>query len=247
LLIKDFNNGIPRIILRKKYKICHQSLYNYIAKDVREIHTRSDSTLIHNYFSKIDSEIKAYWLGFIFADGNISQKKYGYVFRIGVAMKDKEHIQSLFKDELKTSNIPWTDKNTNVIHFNVHSKQLYEDLKALGCIPAKTLKLKFPNLPKKYLHHFIRGYFDGDGCITTGPSVEFIGTKHMLNAIQKELGRHDKMRSISKSGKVVCFWIGGRNMVKNVYEYLYKEATVYLPRKKFRFEELLGLSKTQVA
>ena len=123
-----------------------------------------------------------------------------------------------------------------------------KDLKALGCVPAKTFKLKFPNLPKQYISHFVRGYFDGDGCITTNghnrPSVEFIGTKDMLKNIQSIFNRHDKLTSVSKNGKVVCFWIGSKNGVKNVYDYLYKKATVYLLRKKKRFEELLLIKNT---
>lgn len=122
-----------------------------------------------------------------------------------------------------------------------------KDLKALGCVPAKTFKLKFPKLSKQLVSHFVRGYFDGDGCITnnnSGPSVEFIGTKDMLKTIQTIFKRHDKFRSVSKNGKVVCFWIASKGGVKNVYDYLYQEATVYLLRKKKRFEELLLIKNT---
>jgi intein-encoded DNA endonuclease-like protein len=241
-LIRDFNRGVARKKLCKKYNLTHQTLYNYASKEIRAIPTRSDFTLIHNYFEKIDSEAKAYWLGFLYADGNLSQEKYGHVVRIGVAIKDQKHVKAFFQKELCTSNKPTFDK-IGCVHFNVHSQQLHKDLKALGCMPAKTFKLKFPELPKPLISHFVRGYFDGDGCITNNgktAAVEFIGTKNMLKTIQSILHRNDKLRAVSKNGKIVCFWIGSTSGVQNVYEYLYTGATVFLSRKKTRFEELLN-------
>lgn len=45
-----------------------------------------------------------------------------------------------------------------------------EDLSRLGAITNKSLNLKFPDkiIPEKFMRDFIRGYFDGDGCVWNG-------------------------------------------------------------------------------
>ena len=54
-LIKDFNAGMPRKLIREKYDIDHQTIYNYMSKKPSKYNTRSDQTLDHEYFSNINS------------------------------------------------------------------------------------------------------------------------------------------------------------------------------------------------
>ena len=117
-----------------------------------------------NYFNKIDSEEKAYWLGFLYADGCITHGEC----KLELSAIDKLHLEK-FKQALNCNDKELRyrkEKNSYILYFN--SVALVQDLIRLGCMPRKTFLLTFPTyeqVPKTLIHHFMRGYFDGDGCI----------------------------------------------------------------------------------
>lgn len=140
-----------------------------------------------NFFESIDSEIKAYLLGFVFADGCIMNRMRGgklgneYGLRLNVAEKDKniiylfqQYIYPYSNIRIKPSSIiknKYIRKPQYEISF--YSKILFNDLNKLGCEKRKTYKENYiPNIPNHLIIHFIRGYFDGDGsvCITNHKS-----------------------------------------------------------------------------
>lgn len=131
-----------------------------------------------NYFEKIDNEWKAYWLGFMYADGWNCSDKHSIGLRLQES--DKEHIQK-FKDSLQSDSKTYFSKggDTIIIGKNCHAQNQYsvsisndkicKDLSNLGCVPRKTYILKFPTeeqVPKDLMRHFIRGFLDGDGYIS---------------------------------------------------------------------------------
>ena len=118
------------------------------------------------YFSKISSQSKAYWLGFIAADGYVNKEKNVFEF----VLIDKEMIE-YFKEEIKS--IHKISKKKTLLNgkifesyrISIHDKNIINDLYNLNCTNNKSYEYTIPNsLPKKYLSHFLRGYFDGDGC-----------------------------------------------------------------------------------
>jgi hypothetical protein len=118
----------------------------------------------HDYFKKWSHNM-AYILGFWFADGCIMFRKGGYVFSIRQHKKDRYLLEDMLKD-MKTNYKLYNDsKNDNCCTLLIHSKEIFNDIKKLGGTERKSLTCKFPNVPKKYLPDFIRGYFDGDGHI----------------------------------------------------------------------------------
>ena len=184
-------------------------------------------------------------MGFIAGDGSISLKDN--CIKLKLHVKDELQIDK-FINAVNTTNKKYysprkwvgTYWNNPGIEIRVYSKQMIEDLKKYGIGPKKSFTLKFPKLPKKYIRHFIRGIFDADGCITKSknqPSISIVGTYNILNTIKKELNWKNKIswdRSIRQISKQ------GRNVIREFYNYLYKDATIYLDRKKQRFEELLN-------
>lgn len=113
-----------------------------------------------NYFKTWSSNM-AYILGFWFADGNIS-KNESFIFNISQHKKDKYLLEAILKE--MGSNYP-LHKNGNNYYFNICSKTIYKDIIRLGGKERKSMDVKFPNIPKKYMPDFIRGLWDGDGCI----------------------------------------------------------------------------------
>ena len=153
-----------------------------------------------NYFEKIDSEEKAYFLGFIYADGSVSSK--GYTLVLGLAEKDgyivekfAECLETDYKVRHYIQNTTYKD-NFEECRITISNKKIKEDLNKLGVFPGKTLKCSFPTsnqVPDNLIHHFIRGFFDGDGSIkrinTNRGYLDFtfdiIGTKEMLTGLHK--------------------------------------------------------------
>lgn len=122
--------------------------------------------IINNYFEFIDSEDKAYWLGFIYADGCVTKDHKQLI--INLAPKDYNHLEKFKQCIQGKYQIRFKDNN-RYVSYCVSCKQFIEYLINDGCIPHKSLILQFPNtniLPIEYRRHFIRGYFDGDGCFS---------------------------------------------------------------------------------
>ncbi len=114
----------------------------------------------------------AYVLGFIAADGYVWKSERGAKY-IGVTSTDLEiveKIRNIFESNHKigcrvSNNPKW--KNRYILQ--IGSKEIVEDLAKLGIFQNKSLNIKFPsNIPDRFLKHFIRGYFDGDGGVFLG-------------------------------------------------------------------------------
>lgn len=214
----------------------------------------------HNFFENIDTEHKAYWLGFIYADGYISSNNKNYK-RVGIALgiKDKEHLKKFVN--ITNSNYPinhYTNKSfgveTEYCRLLISSDKMFNDLLNKGVFLNKTLILKFPNkeqVPKELLHHFLRGYFDGDGSFAKNKkeyTIKVCGTKEFLeeflNFIDKPniklLRRHKK-----RNNNNFQFSIGGRLNFIRITDILYKDATVFLERKYERYIEFKNKYKHQ--
>ena len=203
-----------------------------------------------NYFEKINTPNKAYWLGFLYADGCIlvrtRNNKTSYILEISLCEEDILHLEK-FKMSLK-SNTPIKIKTIQnkykACRITICNKKICEDLIKLGCTPKKSLTLKFPNekqVPKKLIPHFIRGYLDGDGCVYNGEygmSISLVGTRNFLESIQniinEELGL--TKTKINKKGKAYqCQWRGVGN-AKSWFDYLYNyDDIIYLQRKFEKF------------
>ena len=108
-----------------------------------------------NIFDVIDTEEKAYWLGFIFADGYISKynknSKKDYHFELSLSANDTEHLNKFNKFMGHISNnVHINDANCNNkickrCRWSVRNKHLWEILNFYGCTPQKSLTLKFPD------------------------------------------------------------------------------------------------------
>lgn len=211
-------------------------------------------TFDYNFFENIDNELKAYWLGFLYADGCIlSKNKYGQQeFKLALSKQDEETIINYKKDLKSTYPIRY-DKSKNLKNSNhqiqviqsLRSQKTVEDLKKLGCVEKKSLILDFPNenqVPEKYLRHFIRGYFDGDGSITSFNNKYNISITGTENFIKKLYSVINKGCIFSDKRKKNSWYlnIGGNLQVLEFYHFLYDDATRYMKRKYDKFQNLLN-------
>lgn len=122
-----------------------------------------------DYFEKIDTEEKAYWLGFIYTDGYISPKLNA--LRIEIKSTDYLHLQkfaNIFGRKVYYANRTLGDKTFTSCYVSIYSKKIIKDLNNLGIVNKKSDKDVynfFEYIPKRLMRHFIRGVFDGDGTI----------------------------------------------------------------------------------
>lgn len=121
-----------------------------------------------DFFKKWSIEM-AYVLGYFCADGgmflNSGDSKYIHFVSTDYELLNKVRyiLKSKHKIALKRKgNRKW--KDTYILQ--IGSKEIYDSLKDLGLTPNKESRLVLPNVPEKYYRHFVRGYFDGDGCIS---------------------------------------------------------------------------------
>lgn len=214
----------------------------------------------HDYFENIDSEHKAYWLGFIYADGSITKKayekgSYTYRLRMELMFEDKYILEQMaldLKSDLKpkeyyndTSSFEGYNKPKHTAYIMFSSKKMGEDLVKLGVVPNKTLILKsLPSIPDNLMKHFIRGYFDGDGSVylTKDNTIKtaFYGTHDFINSIQdfliKELDLTKKKITDQKEANVSFVGMAKQESEK-LYHYMYDEATIFLNRKYEKYNK----------
>lgn len=214
-------------------------------------------TINENYFEKIDTEAKAYFLGLLYADGCNSTEKN--TVRIQLQEEDV-HILRKFNEELNHSKPLkfWKSNNPNrksLYTLNITNKKISLDLLNLGLTKAKTHTLQFPNksiVPNKLLKHFVRGYFDGDGSIYYSIDKKW-GAKRFAFAIVGNLSFIDKLQDFivvntglnktklgkrhkSRNNNIAHLEYGGTNSVMKFYTWLYKDATIFFKRKYEKFQ-----------
>lgn len=122
------------------------------------------------FFQRWSPEM-AYVLGYFAADGDMSinpqgsryiafiSTDYNLLCKIQRVMDSKHHIGLR-----KSNSATWKNR----YRFQIGSKKIFQDLIDLDLTPNKSKSLQFPKIPKEHLSHFIRGYFDGDGCVSFG-------------------------------------------------------------------------------
>lgn len=201
-------------------------------------------------FDNINTEDKAYWLGFLYADGNVHSNQN--IISISLKKDDIEHLKKFktflnAKNNICISTAKISNKEYPVCKLSVCDKYFKETLINLGCVPKKSLILKFPSLnifeDKNLIYHFIRGYVDGDGCLTFSKNgrleLSILGTKEFLEGIcnifpNKFASIHKIKRLKSNVYKIAnC----GKNADDVTYK-LYSNSTIYLNRKYERFAVL---------
>ena len=215
-----------------------------IRRNVKLRNRGKQSCFNENYFEKIDDEHKAYWLGFIYADGNVTKNR----LRIEVQSKDIELIEKIKSDLDSTNKIIEANNGTkNNVAIGFCSDKLVADLKKYDVVENKTFKLNhIPDIPDKLIKHFIRGYFDGDGTVYINSKsnklrIGFYGTKELLLSIQNHL--HNELNtSVNLIYEKVGCWLlsyARSSDINKIYNYLYIDSEIFLSRKKDKFEENL--------
>lgn len=219
----------------------------------RRWHTCNDE-----FFDEIDSEMKAYILGFYSADGSITRTND---VTITLQRKDHAHLEAL-RSALEASNPVREYFSSNgypISCLHITSSGLARGLETHGVTKRKTESLQWPrHIDHALMRHYLRGYYDGDGSLSISQSsrVKSDGTRWLAaiwslagnigfctsaqEFLMRELGlRRTKLKTFRSTSKMVSVEYGGPLQVARISRLLYDGATIYLPRKYDKAAQLL--------
>lgn len=260
-IINEYNSTHSTVTIAEKFGTNPQMIRNVLRKNRVTILSLSELGMLKyprnsNYFEKIDTPAKAYWLGFLYADGYIGKGKDKRV-RITLKKDDEQHLNK-FLQAIEATNtlVKYSQKKDGEKVFEqayccLRDSKLVEDLNNAGCTNCKSYTLTFPNsdiLPEHLQSHFIRGYFDGDGSLHSTLSgknktpryrITFVGTKSFLETLRHILGKD--YIAIENRETYCMFSISGNKQLVSVLEYLYKdsEESIELTRKRQIYNKFL--------
>lgn len=223
----------------------------------------------YNFFESIETEEQAYWLGFISADGwiNISSTNAGVV-GIELQLKDIEHLKKFnksikgnYKIDTFEKQCKLGDKATyhKMCRIRIYSKKMVDDLIKLGITSQKTCNLQYPSIKSHLLPHFIRGYFDGDGCLHIKKHKMSNGNISLYPIC--DITSHNKqfldiLRNDIYEKKNICSYIYPEKNNHRLYiharehslaflNYIYKDAIIYLDRKYNLYKQIIEYENTR--
>ena len=263
---------IERISLREELKRRKIKAHSIIKtnsgnrKSLIVIHKKNNHTVDDDFFSKIDTNQKAYWLGFITADGSVDDKNN----RVGIGLSIRDYDQlHRFKKALRTnysicetvSKLNTLNKEYRSCSITINSSKMVYDLKKLGVLPKKTKKEKpCKKVPKKFMRDYIRGFFDGDGwisaikrrkidrCKNKRWELGFCGSLEMMqwikNYIEEEI--EVSFSEILTAGPIFKIRIINQLDIITIGKFLYHDANEYLPRKYEKIADLCRLHSTSI-
>lgn len=202
-----------------------------------------------NYFSD-ENKNMAYLLGFIAADGTVSKSNNS--IKIGLSSVDRDFLEKIRK-ELKIER-PIFDYTTNngytISELQFTSPQIKDDLAKYNIIPRKTYNFSFPrNLKREYWIDFIRGYFDGDGSVSSAGAHAIrwqvcANCRDVLEVIVNFFYEEYNIPKVSiltqLRGKNTLYYIQYSTCAtREIFKYLYYDNCFCLPRKYEKYKTLI--------
>lgn len=207
-----------------------------------------------NYFENINTEDKAYWLGFIAADGCIvSTNKKTKSLRLLINLHEKdvavlEKLRDCLNGDMPikhfVSNKGKVKMESQQVRIHINSNKLCEDLISHGVGFKKTFDLAMPNIREDLIRHFIRGYFDGDGCFTCyrrkdNPNkyrygFEIVGQSESILKYMQDyfIKRGIKTNIYSRSTNTTKrLMTGSKGEILKLIDLMYSDCNLYIERK----------------
>ena len=255
-IINDYKANKRIKPISEKHNLSNVSIINVLKRNGITPPVRGETNRKYNcdfsYFNEIDTEEKAYFLGLICSDGNNSRG----TLNIGVHRNDYLILEE-FKKSIKAENPVRVTKNKSkgkdswIAKINIYSYDITSALGRYGVVPNKTGKLKwkliYDNLPKELIRHFIRGFFDGDGSAvltrrTGAVKFNIVEKGGFIITGIRDFFRQSGLTSTANivfGNNIHSYSVGQKEGLYKIYDLMYKDATVFLSRKKDRFEQYL--------
>jgi hypothetical protein len=238
----------------KKYNVILALKRNNISYRHDKSNDNRKYTVLEDYFKNIDTQEKAYILGYMYADGCVHKNK----LKLTLHRQDL-HILKRIKKELKYTGTIYGIKDKYVT-LSIVNKKLTSYLKNVGVVERKTYKIRFPDFIKdELIQNFIRGYFDGVGCIMLKKiktrignsgvvSISIASNKEFLEGMSKYLYNklNIKIRPRDTKRGVYILRTGGNIITTKILNYMYLNSTIHLQRKYKKYKRSESIIKTMI-
>ncbi len=250
-LAQRYADGSSGIRLSNEYGISVARIQRIATEAGVALRGQSEASRVyscdHNFFDTIDTEAKAYWLGFIMADGCVTDRNR---MKVAIAASDVGHVEKL-RTALR-SNHPIRITHSeggfsphDSAEFSIRSDALVAGLAAHGVSERKSLTATPPTLPPDMTRHFWRGMVDGDGYITSTDragrlrwGMGLTGSLSTAEAFAVFVGSVCGTKAAPRRNHSIwTVTVAGNTKARTVMDHLYSDATVYLDRKMARYRE----------
>ena len=253
--IDAVNKGMTASEIAHLFGVNRSSVYKRIRRR-RVSLIKNSPNYNETVFDIIDTEEKAYWLGFLYADGCVTNKTKRHCVELSLKADDVEHLWK-FNDflgfnrslnKVKIGNAKCGSVVCKRCRITVCGKHICDSLEKLGCVPQKSLILKFPdNSIFKYpelIYDFIRGYIDGDGSIRVTGKLYYtiylrvLGTKEFLEGLLDVLSSpKDSYHILHERYKNNTYDLVFKTVEsRRICDLIYAHSTISLDRKYERYK-----------
>lgn len=253
-IVQGYQSGRTGPGLAVEHGVSESTVFNILrrhrvaSRDPSVAHARY--AVNDRYFDVVDTEEKAYWLGFLSADGCVRDRG---VVKLTLAARDGDHVRRFaaaigYEGPVAVERLANGRRPVSVV---VHRRRLAEALIRLGVVPRKTWSLRPWSGPPDLMRHYWRGFVDGDGHVVAvgGRStpcweIGLIGTRPVVAAFAEFLHRHAHVtRRDPRRADGRTVWrvtVGGVEQPQLAARLLYADCTIALPRKQQEAARLLA-------
>jgi hypothetical protein len=259
-IIADYKNGMSINACSKKYSLNKSDVRTLLSNANVHIRNRSEQNIFsnaargyainHTYFDNLD-ETRAYYLGFLAADGSVSEKRNS--IKVTLSSVDKDFLEE-FRTAIGSKRqvrVTETSNGFSIAEFGFSSQHIKQTLAKYSIVPNKTYKpMSMRNIPDELKSAFIKGYFDGDGSFshTKGTTTGILKIcAHRKELLQEFMEWHkayyhgnfsSNIYSLKrKDGSVLYSWEMSTVPSIVLLDTFYNLQTPCLIRKRKKFEE----------
>ena len=265
------SSGVKQDVIAEKYGIGSDAFRRLLKVDGLYVEPAFRSrTLDETFFDEIDNPEKAYFFGLLMADGCIFATRQGRDggFQINLQAGDSDILEK-FRLAINSSKQLTDQFHKGVVYskrfgsnplpqkcLRIHSERMAKALISHGCVYRKSKIAQYPAWLRDDLHrHFIRGVFDGDGCVCLSTlkdgrrelSFSIVGSESMMTGVNREVFRHTgKSAAVQKHTGCFTIHYGGNKLVPRYFEFLYGAGGVHMDRKYNKWIESLVVINEQL-
>jgi hypothetical protein len=255
IIINLYNKGLSLSKIGARYNTSAVTIMNILRKfniKSRAVGAYRKYNINHNIFNNINTLDKAYFLGWAFSDGYNNLKDGD--FHISIQEGDRIVLNKLQKIIETDRPLLFIDRSKlknkkNLLRLSIRSHKICEDLARLGCVQNKSKTVEMPNIKQSLMPYFLRGYFEGDGCINyylvKGKKTNYLntqfyicsGSRKIIEQISNFIKNKLKIKNyITVSKKDVHYMnIYGINNIMIIMDYLYKDNLYLSLDRKVRY------------
>lgn len=239
-IINMYLSGLSTVKIGKHWNSNSCNIWKILKKHNITTRPKSTYTVDESYFENIDTEYKAYILGWIYSDGNVMSDRW----RIQIQEEDSYMLEWIAKQVQYTGPLYTIPPSVKFPHrkwqkcLNITRNKMVVDLAKLGVMPKKSLIIGFPTeeqVPRHLISHFLRGVMDGDGSIKRYKSgvinCSFVCSNKFLSGFKHFSVENDWVYNTYAKKKSQQVMFTEHEYAKQFLDFIYSNSSIYLSRK----------------